>query len=147
VRAVLQRVRRAEVRIGERTTGRIGIGFVILLGVGRGDSENDAKFLADRVAGIRIFADAAGKMNLALDAAHGDVLVISQFTLYADTSQRRPSFVNAAPPDEAERLYELFLSLLRARGVKVETGEFGATMDVDLVNDGPVTIILDSRDR
>jgi D-tyrosyl-tRNA(Tyr) deacylase len=147
VRAVLQRVRRAEVRIGERTTGRIGIGFVILLGVGRGDSENDAKFLADRVAGIRVFADATGKMNLTLDAAHGDVLVISQFTLYADTSQRRPSFVNAAPPDEAERLYELFLSLLRARGVKVETGEFGATMDVDLVNDGPVTIILDSRDR
>ena len=147
MRAVLQRVRRAEVRIGERTTGRIGIGFVILLGVGRGDSENDAKFLADRVAGIRVFADATGKMNLTLDAAHGDVLVISQFTLYADTSQRRPSFVNAAPPDEAERLYELFLSLLRARGVKVETGEFGATMDVDLVNDGPVTIILDSRDR
>jgi D-tyrosyl-tRNA(Tyr) deacylase len=147
VRAVLQRVRRAEVRIGERTTGRIGIGFVILLGVGRGDSENDAKFLADRVAGIRVFADAAGKMNLSLDAVNGDILVISQFTLYADTSQRRPSFVNAAPPDEAERLYELFLSLLRARGVKVETGEFGATMDVDLVNDGPVTIILDSRDR
>jgi D-aminoacyl-tRNA deacylase len=147
VRAVLQRVRRAEVRIGERTTGRIGIGFVIFLGVGRGDSENDAEFLADRVAGIRVFADAAGKMNLSLDAAHGDVLVISQFTLYADTSQRRPSFVNAAPPDEAERLYELFLSLLRARGVKVETGEFGAMMDVDLVNDGPVTIILDSRNR
>jgi D-tyrosyl-tRNA(Tyr) deacylase len=147
VRAVLQRVRRAEVRVGERTTGRIGIGFVILLGVGRGDSENDAKFLVDRVAGIRVFADAAGKMNLSLDAAHGDLLVISQFTLYADTSQRRPSFSNAAPPDEAERLYELFLSLLRARGVKVETGEFGATMDVDLINDGPVTIILDSRDR
>ncbi len=104
----------------------IGTGFVILLGVGRGDSENDAKFLADRVVGLRVFADAAGKMNLALDAAHGDFLVISQFTLYADTSQRRPSFVNAAPPDEAERLYELFLSLLRARGVKVETGEFGA---------------------
>lgn len=147
MRAVLQRVRRAEVRVGERTTGRIGIGFVILLGVGRGDSENDAKFLVDRVAGIRVFADAAGKMNLSLDAAHGDLLVISQFTLYADTSQRRPSFSNAAPPDEAERLYELFLSLLRARGVKVETGEFGATMDVDLINDGPVTIILDSRDR
>jgi D-aminoacyl-tRNA deacylase len=147
VRAVLQRVRRATVRVGERTTGRIGIGFVILLGVGRGDSENDAKFLVDRIAGIRVFADAAGKMNLSLDAAHGDLLVISQFTLYADTSQRRPSFSNAAPPDEAERLYELFLSLLRARGVKVETGEFGATMDVDLVNDGPVTIILDSRDR
>jgi D-tyrosyl-tRNA(Tyr) deacylase len=147
VRAVVQRVSRAEVRIEGRTKAKIGVGFVVLLGVGREDSETDAEYLVDRIAGIRVFADGGGKMNLALDAADGEVLVISQFTLYADTTQRRPSFVNAASPEEAERLYELFLSLLRARDVRIETGEFGATMEVELVNDGPVTIILDSRNR
>jgi D-aminoacyl-tRNA deacylase len=147
VRAVVQRVSRAEVRIGGRAKAKIGVGFVVLLGVGRGDSETDTEYLVDRIAGIRVFADSSGKMNLALDAAGGEVLVISQFTLYSDTTQRRPSFVNAASPEEAERLYELFLSLLRARGVRIETGEFGATMEVELVNDGPVTIILDSRNR
>jgi D-aminoacyl-tRNA deacylase len=147
VRAVVQRVSRAEVRIEGRTKAKIGIGFVVLLGVGREDSETDAEYLVDRIAGIRVFADGGGKMNLALDAAGGEILVISQFTLYADTTQRRPSFVNAASPEEAERLYELFLSLLRARGVRIETGEFGATMEVELVNDGPVTIILDSGNR
>jgi len=147
VRAVVQRVSRAEVRIAGRIKAKIGLGFVVLLGVGREDSEIDAEYLVDRIAGIRVFADGGGKMNLALDAAGGEILVISQFTLYADTTQRRPSFVNAASPEEAERLYELFLSLLRARGVKIETGEFGATMEVELVNDGPVTIILDSRNR
>ena len=147
MRAVVQRVSRAEVRIEGRTKAKIGVGFVVLLGVGRGDSETDTEYLVDRIAGIRVFADSGGKMNLALDAAGGEVLVISQFTLYADTTQRRPSFVNAASPEEAEWLYELFLSLLRARGVRIETGEFGATMEVELVNDGPVTIILDSRNR
>jgi D-aminoacyl-tRNA deacylase len=147
VRAVVQRVSKAEVRVRGQTIGKIGPGFVILLGVGRGDTEADADFIADRTVGIRVFADTAGKMNLALDAVGGSVLVISQFTLYADTSQRRPSFVNAAPPDQAQRLYDFFLSRLRARGVKVETGEFGAMMEVELVNDGPVTIILDSRNR
>jgi D-aminoacyl-tRNA deacylase len=147
VRAVVQRVSRAEVRIGGRAKAKIGVGFVVLLGVGREDSETDAEYLIDRIAGIRVFADGGGKMNLALDAAGGEILVISQFTLYADTTQRRPSFVNAASPEEAERLYELFLSLLRARGVKIETGEFGAMMEVELVNDGPVTIILDSGNR
>jgi len=147
VRAVVQRVSRAEVRVRGQTIGKIGRGFAILLGVGRGDIEADADFIADRTVGIRVFADAAGKMNLALDAVGGSVLVISQFTLYADTSQRRPSFVNAAAPDGAQRLYDFFLSRLRARGVKVETGEFGATMEVELVNDGPVTVILDSRNR
>lgn len=147
MRAVVQRVSRAEVRVRGQAIGKIGPGFVILLGVGRGDTEADAEFIADRTLGMRVFADPAGKMNLALDAVAGAVLVISQFTLYADTSQRRPSFVNAAAPDEAQRLYDCFLSRLRARGVRVETGEFGAMMEVELVNDGPVTIVLDSRNR
>jgi D-tyrosyl-tRNA(Tyr) deacylase len=94
---------------------------------------------------MRVFADAAGKMNLAIGAVDGELLVISQFTLHADTSQRRPSFINAAAPDEAQRLYDYFVSRMRERDVKVETGEFGALMDVELINDGPVTIILDSR--
>ena len=147
MRAIVQRVSRAEVRVGERTTGKINRGFVILLGAGRGDSAADVEFLVDRVVGLRVFADDAGKMNLAIGAADGELLVISQFTLHADTSQRRPSFTNAAPPAAARRLYEQFLSLARGRGVKVETGEFGAHMEVELVNDGPVTIILDSRNR
>jgi D-tyrosyl-tRNA(Tyr) deacylase len=147
VRAIVQRVSRAEVRIGEDTAGAIGRGFVMLIGVGRGDIDADADFLVDRIAGMRVFADAAGKMNLAIGAVEGAILVISQFTLHADTSQRRPSFAGAAPPDEARRLYEYFISRMRDRGVKVETGEFGAHMDVELVNEGPVTIFLDSKDR
>ncbi len=138
---------RAEVRIQQRIIGKIGRGFVVLLGVARGDSTADAEFIADRIAGIRVFADSAGKMNLALNAVGGDLLVISQFTLYADTNQRRPSFVSAAPPDEARRLYDLLVALLRSRSLRVETGEFGATMEVELVNDGPVTILIDSRGR
>lgn len=148
VKAILQRVSRGEVRIEGRVTGKIQRGLVILLGVARDDTEADAAFLVDRTLGMRIFADAAGKMNLALDAVGGALLVVSQFTLLADTdSGRRPSFIHAAPPDEARRLYEHFVSLARQRGVTVETGEFGATMEVELVNDGPVTIILESRDR
>jgi D-tyrosyl-tRNA(Tyr) deacylase len=147
VRAVVQRVSRAEVRVDGAPVGRIAHGFVILLGVGKGDSASDAEFIEDRIAGLRIFADQAGKMNLALGAVGGELLVISQFTLHADTSQRRPSFSNAAPPEQARELYEYFLSLARRRGVKVESGLFGLHMDVELVNDGPVTIILDSRNR
>ncbi|HYB92303.1 MAG TPA: D-aminoacyl-tRNA deacylase [Candidatus Binataceae bacterium] len=148
MRAVVQRVSRAEVRCGGRRLGQIGAGFVVLLGVAKGDTDSDAAFIADRVLGLRVFADAAGKMNLALGAVGGELLVVSQFTLLADTeSGRRPSFINAAPPDEARRLYEHVLSLARKAGVKVETGEFGAMMEVELVNDGPVTIILDSRSR
>jgi D-tyrosyl-tRNA(Tyr) deacylase len=127
--------------------GRIGRGFVVLLGVAREDDESDAAFIADKTLGIRVFADDSDKMNLALAAVAGELLVVSQFTLLADTDSRRPSFTPAAPPDEARRLYEHFLSLTRAAGVKVETGEFGTAMDVELVNDGPVTIILDSHDR
>jgi D-aminoacyl-tRNA deacylase len=147
VRAIVQRVSRAEVRVDGAPVGRIARGFVVLLGVGRGDSASDAEFIDDRIAGLRVFADQAGKMNLALAAVGGELLVISQFTLHADTSQRRPSFSHAAPPEQAQELYEYFLSLARRRHVKVEVGSFGVHMDVELVNDGPVTIILDSRNR
>jgi D-aminoacyl-tRNA deacylase len=148
VRAILQRVSRAEVRVGDRVVGSIARGMVVLLGVARDDTEADAAFIADRTLGLRVFADDAGKMNLALGAVSGQLLVISQFTLLADTeSGRRPSFVRAAPPLQAQRLYQHFVSLVRQGDVKVETGEFGARMEVDLVNEGPVTIILDSRNR
>ena len=146
MRAVLQRVSRAEVRSGGQILGKIGRGFVVLLGVAQGDTEADAAKLADRILGIRVFADSAGKMNCALATVGGELLVVSQFTLLADTdSGRRPSFTRAAAPDDARRLYEHFLSLVREHDVKVKTGEFGATMEVELVNDGPVTIILDTR--
>jgi D-aminoacyl-tRNA deacylase len=146
MRAVLQRVSHAEVRVADEVIGRIGRGLVVLLGVAKDDTEADATFLADRILGMRIFADADGKMNLALHKVGGELLVISQFTLIADTdSGRRPSFIKAAAPDDARKLYEHFLSLVRIGGVKVETGEFGATMAVSIVNDGPVTIVLDSR--
>lgn len=148
MRAVVQRVSRARVDVGGRTIGSIGLGFVILLGVAREDTEADAAFIADRILGLRVFADAAGKMNLALGAVGGDLLVVSQFTLLADTSGgRRPSFIRAAAPELARSLYEHFISLVRAGGVKVETGQFGAHMDLELVNDGPVTIVLDSREH
>ena len=148
MRAVVQRVSRAEVRIDGHIVGKIAQGFVVLLGVAEGDTDADAAFLVDRIIGMRIFADPAGKMNLSIAQVDGALLVVSQFTLIADTnSGRRPSFTKAAAPDEARRFYEHFLSLARIRGVKVESGEFGATMEVDLVNDGPVTIILDSREQ
>src|SRR5215469_8388119 len=148
MRAVLQRVSHAKVSSGGGTLGEIGPGLVVLLGIGRDDSETDAEFICDRTIGMRIFADAEGRMNRALAQVKGELLVVSQFTLHADTSSgRRPSFLGAAPPDLARPLYEHFVSLARLRGVRVETGEFGAMMEVDLVNDGPVTIILDSRNR
>jgi len=148
MRAVVQRVTRAEVSVSGRCVGRIGPGFAVLLGVARDDTEADAEFVIDRILGLRVFADEAGKMNIALGAVGGELLVISQFTLLADTSGgRRPSFIKAAPPEIARPLYEHLVSLARARGVRVETGEFGAHMELGLVNDGPVTIILDSRAR
>jgi D-tyrosyl-tRNA(Tyr) deacylase len=148
VRAIVQRVSRAEVRIDGRSIAQIGTGLAVLLGVARGDSEADAATIADRIIGMRIFADAAGKMNLALGAVGGTMLVVSNFTLLADTSHgRRPSFIEAAAPDDARRLYARFISLVRAAGVKVEEGEFGAMMEVELVNCGPVTILLDSKAR
>ena len=135
-------------RIEGRSVGKIARGLVVLLGVANGDSEADAAHLVDRIIGMRIFADDAGKMNLSIAQVEGALLVVSQFTLLGDTnSGRRPSFIKAAAPDDARRLYQHFLSLARACDVKVETGEFGAMMEVELVNDGPVTIILDSREK
>jgi D-aminoacyl-tRNA deacylase len=148
VRAVVQCVSGAEVSAGGKTIGKIGRGFVVLLGIARDDTEGDAAFIADRIIGLRVFDDADGKMNLALGAVGGELLVVSQFTLMADTgSGRRPSFTAAAPPEQARGLYEHFLSLVRKPAVKVEQGEFGAMMDLTLNNHGPVTIILDSRIR
>jgi D-tyrosyl-tRNA(Tyr) deacylase len=147
MRAVVQRVSRAEVRASGSITGRIARGFAVLLGISRDDGEADADFILDRVLGLRVFADSSGRMNLALGAVGGALLVVSQFTLYADTNQRRPSFIEAAPPELARGLYEYFISQARTRDVRVETGEFGAHMELDLINDGPVTIVLDSRRR
>lgn len=145
MRLVLQRVRAASVEIDGSIVGQIGPGLLVFLGVGKGDSEHDAIFLADRVVGLRIFEDATGKMNRSVKDVQGEVLVISQFTLYGSTLKgRRPSFDAAAPPEHARVLYELFLQELRRGGVKVESGIFGARMKVSLVNDGPVTFILES---
>lgn len=146
MRAIVQRVKRAQVSVEGRIAGRIERGLLVLLGVAVDDTEADVREIANRVVRMRIFADPAGKMNLDLAAVGGDLLVVSQFTLLADTSAgRRPSFTGAAPPQQARELYEQFLSLCRASGIKTEQGEFGAMMEVELVNDGPVTFILDSR--
>ena len=145
MRAVVQRVTRAEVRVGPEVVGRIAAGFCVLVGVGREDTEADARYLADRVVGLRVFEDEAGKMNRSLRDHGGSVLAVSQFTLYADTrSGRRPSFTAAASPDPARGLFERFCEEVRALGVTVETGRFRADMAVELVNDGPVTLLLDS---
>ncbi len=129
-----------------RATGRIGRGLCVLLGIGREDGEADARLLADKVAQLRVFEDAQGKMNLAVGDAGGSVLVVSQFTLLGDARKgNRPSFTEAAPPDAANALYERFCALVRARGLEVATGIFRAHMEVELVNDGPVTVLLDSK--
>ena len=144
MRVVLQRVSRAEVRVGERVTGRIGRGFLLLVGFTHGDGEAALAWMADKIVGLRLFADAQDKMNLALADVGGGLLVVSQFTLYGDAAKgRRPSFIDAARPESAIPLYERFVSMLRERADPVETGEFGAMMDVDLVNDGPVTLLLE----
>lgn len=146
VRAVVQRVSRARVTVGGQTVGEIGHGLLVLLGVGQGDSEAAADYLADKVAGLRIFEDAASKMNLALGEVGGAVLVVSQFTLHGDVRRgKRPSFDDAARPQDALRLYEYFVSRLRAAGLRCETGRFQEMMEVELVNAGPVTILLDSE--
>ena len=144
MRVLLQRVSRAEVRVGDRVTGRIARGFLLLVGVTHTDGEEQLAWMAEKVAGLRLFSDAEGKMNLALADVGGAVLVVSQFTLYGDAQKgRRPSFIDAARPEVAEPLYRQFVELLRAPGLTVETGEFGAMMDVELVNDGPVTLWLE----
>ena len=144
MRVLLQRVSRAEVRVNNAVTGRIGRGFLLLVGVTHGDGDDQLEWMADKISGLRLFADADDKMNLALADVGGSALVVSQFTLYGDARKgRRPSFVDAARPETAEPLYERFVALLRARGLTVETGMFGAMMDVELVNDGPVTLWLE----
>lgn len=144
MRAVVTRVSSASVATGGETVGEIGTGFLVLLGVGPDDTEAQAEKLADKICGLRIFSDEAGKMNLNLEAAGGALLVVSQFTLYADIKSRRPGFTKAAPPAVAIPLYEKFMDLCRARGFRVEHGEFGADMAVSSVNDGPVTIWMDT---
>jgi len=148
MRAVVQRVSRAKVSVGKEIVGEIGRGVLVLLGVSVRDSDKDAAYLADKVMNLRIFEDAEDKMNRSLLDIKGQLLVVSQFTLYGDSTRgRRPSFIDAAPPERANRLYESFVNEARKQVSKVATGRFQAMMDVELVNDGPVTILLDSEKK
>jgi len=145
MRAVVQRVSRAKVTVNNLPAGEIGIGILVLLGVGHADSEADAMYLAEKIAGLRIFEDEDSKMNRSVQDVGGSVLTVSQFTLYGDVRRgKRPSFDAAAPPEQARRLYEFFVERIRAAGLRCETGRFQEMMQVELVNDGPVTILLDS---
>lgn len=144
MRAVVTRVKSASVRIAGKTAGSIGTGYLVLLGVGPEDTEETARKLAHKICNLRIFEDENGKMNRNLEQVNGSLLTVSQFTLYADTSSRRPGFSRAAKPDLAEPLYEFFMRCCRERGFRVEHGEFGADMQVESINDGPVTILLDT---
>lgn len=146
MRAVIQRVSRAKVTVDDQVIGSIGRGLLVLLGVGADDEAADAAYLAEKIPFLRIFEDEAGKLNRSLFEIKGEALVVSQFTLYGDCRRgRRPSFSSAAPPDKARRLYELFTAQLREKGIKVATGTFQAHMLVELVNDGPVTLLLESK--
>jgi D-tyrosyl-tRNA(Tyr) deacylase len=146
MRVVVQRSKAASVTVGGEVTGQISKGFVLLVGVTHADKEEDAVYLADKISNLRIFEDADGKMNLSLVDVGGEILSVSQFTLYGDCRKgRRPNFMNAARPDQAVQLYDFFNSLLREKGIRVETGIFGAMMDVELINDGPVTLIVESK--
>jgi len=146
LRAVLQRVSRAQVSVGKEIVGRIGAGLLVLLGVGKADTPADADYLAAKITGLRIFEDENGKMNRSLVETHGAVLAVSQFTLYGDVRKgKRPSFDEAAAPQLANELYEYFVRKIRDAGITCETGRFQAMMQVELVNDGPVTILLDSK--
>ena len=146
MRAVVQRVSRGDVTVEGETTGTILKGLVVLLGVSRDDTEKEARYLADKISALRIFEDEADKMNLSLKDVGGGMLVVSQFTLYGDCSKgRRPSFGEAAPPDKADTLYNAFIEAVRFQGVPVETGRFQTHMEVSLVNDGPVTLIVESK--
>ncbi len=144
--AVIQRVTESEVHVDDQTIGRIGPGLLVLLGVSRADEEKDADYLADKIAHLRIFEDDDGKMNRSLVDTGGEMLIVSQFTLLGDCRKgRRPSFVQAAPPEKAERLYDYFVYQVKLKGVSVATRQFQAKMAVSLVNDGPVTLILESK--
>ena len=146
MRAVVQRVTNADVKIDGRVNGKIDDGLLVLLGVGNGDTEEDMKYIADKIIQLRIFSDENDKMNLSLEDVGGSMLVISQFTLYGDCSHgRRPYFGNAMEPVSANEMYEKFVAYIREQGIHTETGEFGADMKVSLTNDGPVTIILESK--
>ena len=147
MRAVVQRVTNADVKIDGRVNGKIDDGLLVLLGVGNGDTEEDMKYIADKIIKLRIFSDENDKMNLSLEDVGGSMLVISQFTLYGDCSHgRRPYFGNAMEPVSANEMYEKFVAYIREQGIHTETGEFGADMKVSLTNDGPVTIILDTEE-
>jgi len=144
--AVVQRVSECKVRVQNQTVGRIGQGLLVLLGVSRSDGEKDADYLADKITYLRIFQDDDGKMNRSLVDIGGEMLIVSQFTLLGDCRKgRRPSFVHAAPPEQAERLYDYFVTQVRLKGIAVATGQFQAMMDVSLINDGPVTLIIQSK--
>ena len=146
MRAVVQRVSRASVKVGDELTGEIGKGLLVLLGVGQDDSQADADYLAEKIAGLRIFEDEAGKMNLSVMDAGGAVLAVSQFTLFGDVRRgKRPSFDAAARPERARELYDYFVQRVRGLGLRCETGRFQAMMEVELINTGPVTILLDSK--
>ena len=146
MRAVVQRVKKSKVEIGGKTVGQIGQGLVVFLGVAQGDSDEDGLYLADKIANLRIFADEKGQMNRSVLEAEGQVLVVSQFTLLGDCRKgRRPSFAKAAKAEDAKSMYEAFVQYLREKGLHVETGRFQEMMEVHLINDGPVTILLDSE--
>lgn len=146
MRVILQRAKRAEVRVSGKVVGRIDKGLMLLVGVTHEDNAGDAAYMADKIVNLRIFEDENEKMNLSLLDVEGEVLSVSQFTLYGDTRKgRRPNFMDAAKPDHATVIYEAFNVKLREHGVKVETGEFGAMMEVDFINDGPVTLIVESK--
>jgi len=148
MRACIQRVSQSRVLVEGKTVGQIGTGLLVLLGVAREDTEDDLRWLADKIAGLRIFEDEQGKMNLALADVKGAMLVVSQFTLLGDCRKgRRPSFVAAAPPEMAERMYQQFVQHVQAQGIPVETGRFQTDMQVELTNDGPVTLWIDSKSR
>src|SRR4030042_5958586 len=148
MRAVIQRVKSAQVSVDGRVSGKIGKGLLVLLGVGKGDGESDLSFLTSKIPELRIFEDASGKFNLSLKEIEGEVLVVSQFTLYGDCSKgRRPSFTEAEEPTAAKNLYERFIFRLKEQGIPVRTGEVQAKMEVHLINDGPVTLLLDSKKR
>ncbi|SET66915.1 D-tyrosyl-tRNA(Tyr) deacylase [Salinibacillus kushneri] len=148
MKAVIQKVNQANVRVDGEIKGQMEHGLVVLLGVTHDDDESDCEYVADKCVNLRIFEDDMGKMNLSLKDVQGSILSISQFTLYGDTRKgRRPNFMKAAKPEPAEKLYEMFNSLVESKGIPVETGEFGAMMDVSLTNQGPVTLIIDSDGR
>lgn len=145
MRAVVQRVSSAAVGVGERVVSQIGLGFLLLVGVHKDDTEEDAAKLADRIAGMRVFNDDDGKINLNLAAVEGEVLAVSNFTVYGDVSQRRPSFTDSANFEKGQELFDVFVETLRATNITVHTGEFGAMMRVAICNDGPVTLLVDTR--